>query len=229
MSRFFRQAGDSDSDTEESEDELMSSGDEALQKQPSSTAKPAMSRFLRTAGSDSSSESSDEEESDSDSDVAQRRRPGLPLRDESDEEESDDEDRPAARILSAQERRLAEMEATGKVVDNGLKNDDWVVISNGMSLVHPDVCVLTLTPEFDKLARMVQRQQNVSEPVPPFYIRTLLSLDTSIKNALADKDAKKKLTATKAKALTAMKQKIKKALKEHESEVAKFQTVSPQF
>lgn len=73
---------------------------------------------------------------------------------------------------------------------------------------------------------MVQRQQNVSEPVSPFYIRTLLSLDTSIKNALADKDAKKKLTATKARALTAMKQKIKKALKEYESEVAKYQTVS---
>ncbi|EKM80889.1 hypothetical protein AGABI1DRAFT_119443 [Agaricus bisporus var. burnettii JB137-S8] len=209
MSRFFRQAGDSDSDTEESEDELMSSGDE-LPKQTTSTTtstKPAMSRFLRTAGSDSSSESSEEEESDSDSDVPQRRRAGLPLRDESDEEESDDEDKPAARILSAQERRLAEMESTGKVISNGLKNDDWVAISN----------------EFDKLSRMVQRQQNVSEPIPPFFIKSLLSLDTSIKNALADKDAKKKLTATKAKALTAMKQKIKKALKEHESEVVKFQ------
>lgn len=112
----------------------MSSGDE-LPKQTTSTTtstKPAMSRFLRTAGSDSSSESSEEEESDSDSDVPQRRRAGLPLRDESDEEESDDEDKPAARILSAQERRLAEMESTGKVISNGLKNDDWVAISNGI-------------------------------------------------------------------------------------------------
>jgi translation initiation factor 3 subunit C len=73
---------------------------------------------------------------------------------------------------------------------------------------------------------LVQRQQNVSEPIPPFYIKTLLSLDASIKNALADKDAKKKLTATKARALTAMKQKIKKALKEYETEVTRYQTVS---
>jgi translation initiation factor 3 subunit C len=73
---------------------------------------------------------------------------------------------------------------------------------------------------------MVQRQQNVSEPIPPFFIKTLLSLDTSIKDALADKDAKKKLTATKAKALTAMKQKIKKALKEYEAEVLRYQSVS---
>lgn len=86
--------------------------------------------------------------------------------------------------------------------------------------------ILTAALEFDKLSRMVQRQQNVSEPIPPFFIKSLLSLDTSIKNALADKDAKKKLTATKAKALTAMKQKIKKALKEHESEVVKFQKVN---
>jgi translation initiation factor 3 subunit C len=133
MSRFFRQAGDSDSDTEESEDELMSSGDELPKQTATTTSKPAMSRFLRTAGSDSSTESSEEEESDSDSDIPQRRRSGLPLRDESDEEESDDEDKPAARILSAQERRLAEMESTGKVIDNGLRNDDWVAISNGIS------------------------------------------------------------------------------------------------
>lgn len=141
MSRFFRQAGDSDSDTEESEDELMTSGDEAPQKPTTSAAKPAMSRFLRTAGSDSSTESS-EEESESESDVLQKRRPGLPLRDETDEETSDDEDKPAARILSAQERRLAEMEATGKVIDNGLKNDDWVVISNGPYFIHSALCAL---------------------------------------------------------------------------------------
>jgi len=73
---------------------------------------------------------------------------------------------------------------------------------------------------------MVQRQQNVSEPLSPFYIQMLLSLDTAVQNVLSDKDAKKKLNATKAKALTAMKQKTKKALKEHESEVAGFKNVS---
>lgn len=73
---------------------------------------------------------------------------------------------------------------------------------------------------------MVQRQQNVSEHVSPFYIQMLLNLDTTVQNVLSDKDAKKKLNATKAKALTAMKQKTKKALKEHDSEVARFKSVS---
>jgi translation initiation factor 3 subunit C len=69
MPRFFRQADDSDSDTEESDEELLTSGDEEAPKKPA--AKPTgMSRFLRTAGSDSSSsetESESEEESDAES------------------------------------------------------------------------------------------------------------------------------------------------------------------
>ena len=131
MSRFFRQAGDSDSDSSESDDELMSSGDEDVPQKPvaSTSTKPAMSRFLRTAGSDSSDSDSDEE-SDSDSD-APLKRAGLPLRDESGDEGSDDADTPGMRIKSASERRLDEMKATGKLMENALKINDWVAISNG--------------------------------------------------------------------------------------------------
>ncbi|KAG6844342.1 hypothetical protein H0H87_007618 [Tephrocybe sp. NHM501043] len=209
MSRFFRQAGDSDSDTESSDDESMSSGDEMPQR-PAVAVKPAtgsMSRFLKTAGSDSSDSDSDEE-SDDDSDAPPAHRSGLPTVDDSDEDEESDAEGPAVRIKSASERRLDEMKATGKVMENGLKINDWVAISN----------------EFDKLARMVQKQHNVSEPVPPFYIQTLVSLEGSINTAVAkEKEAKKKMNATNAKALTAVKQKVKKALKEYEVEVKKFQ------
>lgn len=80
--------------------------------------------------------------------------------------------------------------------------------------------------EFDKLARMVQRQQNVSEPVPPFYIRTLVNLENSLNVAVAkDKESKKKMNASNARALTAVKQKVKKLLKEFEKEVKRFQEV----
>lgn len=80
--------------------------------------------------------------------------------------------------------------------------------------------------EFDKLARMVQRQQNVSEPVPPFYIRTLVNLENSLNAAVAkDKESKKKMNASNARALTAVKQKVKKILKEFEKEVKRFQEV----
>lgn len=73
---------------------------------------------------------------------------------------------------------------------------------------------------------MIQRQHNVSEPIPPFYIKTLISLESSLNNAISkEKEAKKKMNATNAKALTAMKQKVKKASKEYETDLAKYQAV----
>ncbi|KAJ7703315.1 eukaryotic translation initiation factor 3 subunit 8 N-terminus-domain-containing protein [Mycena rosella] len=197
MSRFFRNANDSDSsDSSDGEEELMSSGDEApaARPPPAQAAKTAMDRFLVTAGDSSDSDDSDSESSDG------SEGPGS----------DDDEPQQAVRIMSAQERRLVEMEATGKVMENALKINDWVAISNGAS-------------QFDKLVRMIQRQHNVSEPIPPFYVRTLVSLENSVNNALVkEKEAKKKTNATNAKALTAMKQKIKKSVKEYETDVIKY-------
>jgi translation initiation factor 3 subunit C len=73
---------------------------------------------------------------------------------------------------------------------------------------------------------MVQRQQNLSEPVPAFYVRTLVNLESSVNNTLLkEKEAKKKMNASNAKSLTAMKQKIKKAIKEYENDVKKYQEV----
>ena len=101
----------------------MSSGDDEKEKIPlktqTTTAKPAMSRFLRTAGSSSGSDS----DSDSDSDGQDEPEDG---------DGSSEADRPV-RILSAIDKRLKEMEATGKVMDNALKINDWMAISNGTS------------------------------------------------------------------------------------------------
>lgn len=66
----------------------------------------------------------------------------------------------------------------------------------------------------------------MSEPIPPFYVKTLINLESSVNIALVkEKEVKKKMNATNAKALTAMKQKIKKALKEYETDVKKYQDV----
>ncbi|KAI0292331.1 eukaryotic translation initiation factor 3 subunit 8 [Multifurca ochricompacta] len=70
---------------------------------------------------------------------------------------------------------------------------------------------------------MVQRQQNVAEPVPPFYIRTLVSLEAALNATLAkEKEAKKKMNASNARALTAMKQKVRKTVKEYEKEIKQY-------
>lgn len=80
--------------------------------------------------------------------------------------------------------------------------------------------------EFDKLVRLIQRQHNLSEPVPSHFIKTLINLETSIAGTLQkEKEAKKKMNASNAKALTAMKQKIKKSMKEYESDIKKYQQV----
>lgn len=71
---------------------------------------------------------------------------------------------------------------------------------------------------------MIQRQQNVGEPIPPFFIRTVTDLETNVSDAQS-KDAKKKMNATNARAFTAMKQKVKKTLKDFEKEVKQYQAV----
>ncbi|EIW62824.1 eukaryotic translation initiation factor 3 subunit 8 [Trametes versicolor FP-101664 SS1] len=212
MSRFFRQAGDSDSESSSSEEEeLMSSDDEGGVPKAAAApaAKPAMSRFLKSAGDSSSSDSdsSDEESEMSEDEDKDKDKPrvGRFLHGAS----SDDSDDDTKRVVkSARDKRLDEMEATGKLMDNALKINDWVAIST----------------EFDKLVRMVQRQQNVQEPVTPFFLRTLGNLETSLTAAVAkDKESKKKMNASNARALTAMKQKVKKTSKEYETELKRFQ------
>jgi hypothetical protein len=134
MSRFFRQAADSDSESSDSEESLLSSDDEAAPAK-AAPAKPAMSRFLRLANDDSDSSSSeskseDEDGSDDDDDAPKeaKAKKSAFLRD-SDDEESDEEVKRV--VKSARDKRLEEMEGTGKTMDNALKINDWIAISAG--------------------------------------------------------------------------------------------------
>lgn len=74
---------------------------------------------------------------------------------------------------------------------------------------------------------MVERQVNLSERIPSVFIRTLVHLDQSLNAALAkEKESKKKMNATNARALNTMKQKVRKTSKEYEKEVKLLQEVS---
>jgi translation initiation factor 3 subunit C len=126
MSRFFRKADDSDSDTESSsEEELMSSDDEA--------PKPAASRLLQTGSDDSDSESdeesSSEEEIMSEGEDKGKKKSRFLVTEKPDEDS--DEDGGKRIVKSARDKRLEEMETSGKQMDNALKINDWVAISNG--------------------------------------------------------------------------------------------------
>jgi translation initiation factor 3 subunit C len=135
MSRFFRQAADSDSESSDSEESLLSSDEDAAPAKSAAPAKPAMSRFLRTAdasdsSSSSESESEDEDESNDEAGAHKEAKPKSRFLRDSDEEESDEEVKRV--VKSARDKRLEEMEATGRAMDNALKINDWIAISSGM-------------------------------------------------------------------------------------------------
>lgn len=78
----------------------------------------------------------------------------------------------------------------------------------------------------------MQRQSNVSEPIPPFFLKMITNLEDSLSAALAkEKEAKKKMNAVQARALNSVKQKVKKCTKEYEKEVSQYQAVrnTPKF
>jgi Eukaryotic translation initiation factor 3 subunit 8 N-terminus len=120
MSRFFH--GDSSSESSSSDEEELYSEEEPVAKVASDE--------------DEDEEEEDDEEEDSsseDEDGAKKSGANRFMRDaESESEESSDEDR-AKIVKSAKDKRLEELEATVKAIENGQKINDWGVISTGMS------------------------------------------------------------------------------------------------
>ncbi|CDH49660.1 eukaryotic translation initiation factor 3subunit 8 [Lichtheimia corymbifera JMRC:FSU:9682] len=105
MSRFFRSASDSESDSETSDnesfisDEELSSSEEESEEEVEQEQQPKKSRFLKGAGSDS-------------------------------DEDSDEEFGRKRQVKSAKDKQLDEMQNSIKAIENGQKNNDWGLISN---------------------------------------------------------------------------------------------------
>lgn len=112
MSRFFRGGDDSSSDSSSDEEELYSEEEEEEEQQ------------------DSQEDSSEADSDDSSSDDEGGRGINKFLKDaSSDSEDSDDEVR--AKVKSAKDKRLDELESSIKQIENGQKNGDWTLISAG--------------------------------------------------------------------------------------------------
>jgi len=121
MSRFF-QGSDSDTDSSSDEDEEIYSDQEDEEQ----------------SDDDLEMDNEDEDESEAEGSGeedqgAQRRNTFLrgAVSDESDEEEG------KRVVRSAKDKRLQEIEATTKLIENGGKINDWVVISNGIRTPYP--------------------------------------------------------------------------------------------
>ncbi|CAG8582803.1 11061_t:CDS:2, partial [Ambispora gerdemannii] len=183
MSRFFHGSSDSESesqgslasDSDLSDDEELSEDSDDLQEDDKKPTKSTESRFkLKMGGAAPASD--DSSESDGDKRV----------------------------VKSGKDKRLEELEATIKTLENAQKINDWVVISN----------------EFDKLNKIVSKI-SPQNGIPRLYIKAIAELEDFLNESL-QKDAKKKMNPSNAKALNAMKQRLKKNNKIYEEDIEKW-------
>ncbi|MCJ1472731.1 Translation initiation factor 3 subunit c [Lambiella insularis] len=160
-------------------------------------------------GEEESSEEEDESDGDEESsDEEEGGKTGVSkfLRDAaSSEGESSDEDTPKV-VKSAKNKRLEELDSVIKLIDNAIKINDWSSIST----------------EFDKLNRQVVKIA-AAEKAPKQYIKTAADLEDFMNETIAKQKAStKKMNATNAKGLNAMKQKIKRNNREYSTEIEKY-------
>ncbi|MCJ1383410.1 Translation initiation factor 3 subunit c [Xylographa soralifera] len=149
---------------------------------------------------------SDEEGESSDEDDGGKTGISKFLKDQaSSEGESSDDDTPKL-VKSAKNKRLEELDGVIKLIDNAVKINDWSSIST----------------EFDKLNRQVVKIA-AADKAPKQYIKTVSDLEDFMNETIAkQKVSTKKMNATNAKGLNAMKQKIKRNNREYATEIEKY-------
>ncbi|KAI9828953.1 MAG: Translation initiation factor 3 subunit c [Sarea resinae] len=165
-----------------------------------------------------SEESSSEEEEGSDADGSDSDAEGRPtgaamfLKDVSESEESEDEDKVTI-VKSAKDKRLEELEGTIKLIENAEKINDWAVIS----------------AEFDKLNRQLPKLLQ-SGPAPKLYVKAIADLEDFMNETLAkQKVSTKKMNATNARGLNAVKQRIRKNNKDYAKEIELYRANKDEY
>uniref|UniRef100_A0A674P2U5 Eukaryotic translation initiation factor 3 subunit C n=1 Tax=Takifugu rubripes TaxID=31033 RepID=A0A674P2U5_TAKRU len=165
-----------------------------------------MSRFFAT-GSDSESEES------SSADEITPKATGTPFKQAL--LLSDDEEDTKRVVRSAKDKRFEELTNIIKTIRNAMKIRDMAK------------CL----EEFEQLCRAFLKSKNIvdKEGIPPFYIRLLADLEDYLNQLWEDKEGKKKMNKNNAKALSTLRQKIRKYNRDYENEIASYKEVRFSF
>ncbi|KAM7223662.1 Eukaryotic translation initiation factor 3 subunit 8 N-terminus domain containing protein [Rhypophila decipiens] len=204
MSRFFR--GGDDSSSESSSDEELYGSEEEEEEEEDKLQQDD------SDDDDMGQESDEESESDSDDGAAKKGTSRFLLDVESSESEESDVEG-TTKVKSAKDKRFDELEATISLIQNGQKINDWGSISN----------------ELDKLNRQVVKLQDGGK-APKAYIKCVAELEDFMNETLAkQKVTPKKMNATNARGLNAVKQRIKKGNKDYQDQIDAFRKDSDAF
>ncbi|KAL7302093.1 hypothetical protein TKK_0005322 [Trichogramma kaykai] len=163
-----------------------------------------MSRFFAT-GSDSESDTSSEEEQI-------QRAPAAAFT------FSDDEEDTKRVVRSAKEKRYEEIKNAIKLIGNQKKIKDINPMLNTFE---------ELVKAYNKAAPVIASVENGKTPT--FYLRCLVELDDFIKEVWNDTDGRKSMSKTNSKALSTLRQKLRKYIKEKdfEKEIEAFRENPP--
>ncbi|CAG8955226.1 hypothetical protein HYFRA_00007243 [Hymenoscyphus fraxineus] len=202
MSKFFK--GDSSSDSSSSDEEELYSDSEEEEQQ----------------GQDSSDEGDEDKDDDdsgsgSDSDDSDKGKGANKfLKDGSDSDSEDSsEDEGIKVVKSAKDKRLDELSVSIKAIENGQKINDWGSIS----------------AEFDKLNRQALKLIQ-SGNTPKIYVKAIAELEDFMNETIAkQKVSTKKMNATNARGLNAVKQRIKKNNKDFQKEIDAYKADNDAF
>ncbi|XP_008312829.1 eukaryotic translation initiation factor 3 subunit C [Cynoglossus semilaevis] len=121
---------------------------------------------------------------------------------------SDDEEDTKRVVRSAKDKRFEELTNIIKTIRNAMKIRDMAK------------CL----EEFEQLCRAFLKSKNIvdKEGVPSFYIRLLADLEDYLNQLWEDKEGKKKMNKNNAKALSTLRQKIRKYNRDYESEITAY-------
>uniref|UniRef100_A0AAY4DKL7 Eukaryotic translation initiation factor 3 subunit C n=1 Tax=Denticeps clupeoides TaxID=299321 RepID=A0AAY4DKL7_9TELE len=159
-----------------------------------------MSRFFATGSDSESEESSSADEITPKATGTTLTKQALLL--------SDEEEDTKRLVRSAKDKRFEELTNLIKTIRNAMKIRDM------------SKCL----EEFEQLCRAFLKSKTIvdKEGVPQFYIRLLADLEDYLNQLWEDKEGKKKMNKNNAKALSTLRQKIRKYNRDFESEIANY-------